>query len=121
MVSVINKSNCLFRAKSSRMRWEHEDFHNTAKNRGFDAKHDMARSDPSLCLVWKMILFIAFAIFELFRCTILAKTACGKRSWMKFAKDMLQQLVEVSWDVIAKSEILTKHKIQFRYDFQDPP
>jgi len=117
----IGKINCFARAKRGRMRWEHEDLHNTAKNRGFDAMHDMARTDFNLWLVWKMMLFIAFSIFELFRCTTLAQEACKKRSWMKFSKDLLQQLVEVAWEVIAISPILQKENIQFRYSFCHPP
>ena len=74
-----------------------------------------------ISLVWKLIMFIAFAVFELFRFTTVAQEACKNRSCMKFARDMLQQLVEVSWDVIENSPILQKHKVQFRFRFCDPP
>lgn len=117
----LSKLNCFSRAKRARMRWEHEDLHNTCKNRGFDAKHDIARADPNLWLIWKLIMFIAFAAFELFRFTKLAQDACKNRSWMKFARDLLQQLVEISWSVIGNSPILQKQKIQFRFSFCDPP
>ena len=117
----LNKQNCFFRTKRARMRWEHEDLHNTAKNRGFNVKHDIARADPNLWLIWKLIVFIAFAAFELFRFTILAQDACKNRSWMKFARDMLQQLVEISWIEIETSPILQKSKVQFRFSFCDPP
>lgn len=116
-----SKQNCFSRAKRARMRWDHEDFHNTCKNRGFDAKHDVARADPNLWLVWKLMMFIAFAVFELFRFTTLAQEACKNRSWMKFAKDLLQQLVEISWTFIENSPVLQKTKIQFRFNFCDPP
>ena len=116
-----NKQNCFHRAKRARMRWEHEDLHNTCKNRGFEAKHDMARADPNLWLVWKLMMFIAFAVFELFRFSKLAQEACGNRSWMKFARDLLQQLVELSWDLITSSPILQKSNVQFRFSFSNPP
>lgn len=117
----IQKTTCLSMAKKARMRWEQEDLHNTCKNRGFEAKHDMARADPNLCAAWKVMLFIAFSVFELFRCTMLAQEACKNRSWMKFARDLLQQLVEVLWEEIAYSPILQNKKIQFRYKFGHPP
>jgi hypothetical protein len=117
----LSKQNCFSRAKRSRERWEHEDVHNTCKNRGFDVKHDLARTDPNLWLVWKLIIFIAFAVFELFRFTTLAQDACKSRSWMKFAKDLLQQLVEIGWDEIRASPILQNKKVQFRFSFSDPP
>jgi hypothetical protein len=117
----LSKQNCFSRAKRSRERWEHEDVHNTCKNRGFDVKHDLARADPNLWLVWKLIIFIAFAAFELFRFTTLAQNACKNRSWMKFAKDLLQQLVEIRWDEIVASPILQNKKVQFRFNFCDPP
>jgi hypothetical protein len=34
------KGNCFILAKLGRMRADHEDLHNTLKNRGFAAKHD---------------------------------------------------------------------------------
>ena len=116
-----HKQNCFSRARCARMRWEHEDLHNTCKNRGFEAKHDMARADPNLWLVWKVMMFIAFAVFEMFRCSKLAQEICGSRSWMKFAKDLFQQLVELDWELIVKSPILQKPKVQFRFIFSEPP
>lgn len=117
----ITKENCFNRVKRGRSRWEQEDFHNTSKNRGFDAKHDIARADPNLWLVWKMLMFIAFQVFELFRCTTMAQEACKKRSWMKFARDLLQQLVEICWSVIENSPVLQKPRIQFRFNLRAPP
>ena len=100
-----------------RMRGDHEDTHNLLKNRGFAAKHDYARANPNLCLNWKLLMFVAMLVFELFSFTTIGKEAKGKRSWMKFARDLLQQLVEVMWDAISHSSIFQKPKIQFRYDF----
>jgi hypothetical protein len=116
----LHKGNCFEQMRKGRRRWEHEDFHNTCKNRGFNAKHDMARKDANLCLVWKMMLFIAYSIFEIFRCLKLAQDACKKRSWAKFATDLFQQLLEASWDEIIGSPILQKRKIQFRLCFDVP-
>jgi hypothetical protein len=102
------------------MRADHEDVHNTLKNRGFAAKHDYARADPNLWLIWKLLMFLAFFIFELFSLTRVAQKARGKRSWMKFAMDLLQELVDVHWHVISASRILQKAKVQFRYNFAPP-
>lgn len=61
--------------------------------------------------------YVAFLIFELFSFTTIGKEAKGKRSWMKFARDLLQQLVEISWEAISHSSIFHKRRTQFRYDF----
>lgn len=115
--TTINKKNWRSLTMRGRMRGDHEDVHNTAKNRGFAAKHDYAKTKPSLCLNWKLLMFVAMLIFELFSFTTIGREAKGTRSWMKFASDMLQQLVEVSWEAISHSKILQKARIQFRYDF----
>jgi hypothetical protein len=113
----IKIGNCFSLAFRGRLRWDHEDVHNTLKNRGFDARHDYARANPNLWLIWKLLMFIAFSIFELFSHTLLAIEAKGPRSWMKFAQDLLGQLVNIDWMVINFSECLQKAKIQFRYQF----
>jgi hypothetical protein len=99
------------------MRWDHEDLHNTAKNRGFDMKHDMARTDPCLLFVWKIINFIAYFVFALFQHTSVAKNTRISRSLKKFAQDLLQQLINISWTVISRSPLLLKERVQFRYQF----
>lgn len=116
----ITTENCFKRAQTGRMRWGHEDLHNTAKNRGFDMKHDMARANPHLLIAWKIINFIAYFVFELFQHTTVARIACGSRSLKKFAQDMLQQLINIEWDRISRSPLLSKPRVQFRYQF-DPP
>ena len=113
----INEKNCFSLASRARLRQHQEDLHNTIKNRGFAAKHDYAKRDPNLWLVWKLLLFVAFFIFELFSCTALAISTKGSKSWMKFAKDMLQQLVEVPWWQINSSNILKTANIQWRFVF----
>lgn len=118
---TIFQSNCFKIAKKGRLRWNHEDFHNTCKNRGFDMKHDMARSNPNLLLVWKMMIFIAFFVFEIFRCTTVAKKAQKKRSSMKFAKDLFQQLIDIDWKIIVLSPLLQKPRVQFRFCFSCGP
>ncbi len=116
----LSKDNCFKRAQTGRMRWEHEDLHNTAKNRGFDMKHDMARANPHLLFVWKIINFIAYFVFVLFQHTSVAKAARLSRSLKKFAQDLLQQLINISWAEISRSPLLSKERVQFRYQF-DPP
>lgn len=110
-------NNCFKRAKQGRSRWNHENVHNTLKRRGYDIKHDMARTNPNLLMVWKVMMFIAFFITELFMNTIIAKGLRKTRSCMKFASDMLQQFIERSWEVISLSPILTKPRVQFRFRF----
>jgi hypothetical protein len=114
----VHKGNCFKIAEQGRMRAGHEDLHNTLKNRGFAAKHDYARTNPNRWLLWKLLMFAAFAIFEMFSFTRLAREVKGSRSWMKFAKDLLQELVNVLWREINLSESIQKKKIQFRYEFE---
>lgn len=117
----ISKKNCLKLAEMGRVRWKHEDVHNTCKNRGFEIKHDMARASPNLLIVWKLITFVAFSLFEIFRCTTLAIIHKKSRSFMRFARDMLSQLINKTWAVIKSSPILTQQKVQFRFHFRSGP
>ncbi len=110
-------NNCFKMAKRGRSRWGQEDLHNTCKRRGFDIQHDMARSNPKLLMVWKIMVFIAFFITELFSYTTIAQSLQKNRSLMKFFKDVLQQFVEKSWHVIALSPIGVKRRVQFRFSF----
>lgn len=112
-----SKGTCFRLAHRGRLRWEQEDFHNTCKNRGFNIKHDMARADPGLLFSWKLLMFIAFFVFELFGLSSIGKKARGKRSLMKFAKDMLQQLINIMWSQIESSTILQKTRVQFRFSW----
>ena len=113
-------NNCFKMAERGRSRWGHEDLHNTCKRRGFDIKHDMARSNPNLLMIWKIMIFIAFFITELFFCTIIAQNLQKTRSRMKFSKDILQQFVEISWKVISMTPIMIKPRVQFRFHFGGP-
>jgi len=113
----LSKENCFKRARTGRMRWHHEDLHNTSKNRGYDMKHDMARTNPHLLFVWKIINFIAYCVFSLFQHTSAAKAARKTRSLMKFANDLLGQLINIAWSLLSRSPLLSKNKVQFRYDF----
>lgn len=117
----LSKNNCFKRAQKGRLRWNHEDLHNSCKNRGFDAKHDMARADPNLLMVWKLLLFIAFFVFEIFRCSTVAAKARHRRSWMKFAQDMLEELIYIDWERIEQSPMLQKPRVQFRFNFGGGP
>ena len=60
----INKNNCFELVKRARMRADHEDLHNTLKNRGFAAKYDYARANPNAWLIWKILMFVAFWILN---------------------------------------------------------
>jgi hypothetical protein len=113
----ICKENCFKLAKRARLRAEHEDLHNTLKNRGFAAKHDYARANANACLIWKLLMFIAFWIFELFSCTKLAQESKGSLSWMALAAELLSDLKKVPWSVLRLSPSLQKENMQFRYKF----
>jgi hypothetical protein len=114
-------NNCFKIAARARRRWDQEDLHNTCKNREFDIKHDLARADPNLLLVWKMMVFIAFFAFELFKCTTIAIKARKKRSLMGFAQSLLSDLLKIYWSVIAASPVLQKLRVQFRFSFSCGP
>jgi len=113
-------NNCFKMAKRGRSRWNHENLHNTCKRRGFNIEHDMARSNPNLLIIWKIMVFIAFFMMELFFCTTIAQNLQKARSHMKFSKDMLQQFVELPWKAISMARILLKRRVQFRFHFRDP-
>jgi hypothetical protein len=113
----IDKKNCFSLAKLGRMRADHEDLHNSLKNRGFAAKHDYARTNPNACLIWKLVMFVAFWIFEMFSFTKLAQESKGTGSWMALARELLADLTKVSWDVFKLSTSLQKENMQFRFNF----
>lgn len=113
----IHKGNCFLLAKFGRLRANHEDLHNTIKNRGYAAKHDYARANPNACLIWKLAIFVAFFIFELFSFTKLAQEAKGSGSWMALAKELLADLTKVPWEIISLSPSLQNKNVQFRFIF----
>ena len=111
------KRNCFDLAKAARRRADHEDLHNTLKNRGFNGKHDYARKDANALLVWKLLMFVAFWIFEIFSCTKLAQESKGTSSWRSFAKDLLTDLLREPWEDLACSSSFCKDRLQFRFNF----
>lgn len=113
----IHKGNCFSLVKRGRMRADHEDLHNSLKNRGYAAKHDYARANPNAWLIWKILMLVAFWVFELFSFTTLAQKSKGPSSWKAFAAELFSELIKVSWQIIALSPSLTKENIQFRFNF----
>jgi hypothetical protein len=113
----IKKGNCFALVERGRMRAAHEDLHNSLKNRGYAAKHDYARSNANAWLIWKILMFIAFWIFELFSFTTVAQRSKGASSWMAFAEELFYELIKTPWKIIALSRSLKKEKIQFRFNF----
>ena len=111
------KRNCFDLAGAARRRADHEDLHNTLKNRGFNGKHDYARRNANASLVWKLLMFVAFWIFEIFSCTKLAQESKKSSSWRNFAKDLLTDLLRESWEALAESPSLCKERVQFRFNF----
>ena len=90
---------------------------NTLKNRGFAANHDYARTNPNACLIWKMLMFVAFWVFELFSFTKLAQESKGLGSWTALARELLADLQKVDWEKLAASPSLQKKQMQFRFNF----
>lgn len=117
----VSKGNCFILAKLGRMRADHEDLHNSLKNRGFAAKHDYARANPNAWLIWKLVMFVAFWIFEMFSFTQLAQNSKGSGSWIALAREFLADLTKVPWEIFRLSPSLQKEFIQFRYNFLPPP
>jgi len=113
----VSKRNCFSLVKIARQRADHEDLHNTLKNRGFNAKHDYARRDANAALIWKLLMFVAFWIFELFSCTVAAQDSKGSSSWKSFARDLLIDLIREPWEILATSLSLCKERMQFRWNF----
>lgn len=113
----VTRQNCFKLAATARRRADHEDLHNTLKNRGFNAKHDYARGNANAMLIWKLLMFVAFWIFELFSSTTLAQESKGSCSWKSFAKELLIDLLRESWEELSLSPSLRKTRIQFRWNF----
>lgn len=113
----LSHGNCFKKAEEGRLRWKHEDMHNTFNIRGYNMEHDMARADPHLGMVWRLITVIAYFVFTLFQCTTVAQAARHSRSIKKFAQDLLQQLLNAPWEFIKQSHMLFKKRVQFRYRF----
>jgi hypothetical protein len=113
----IRKGNCFILIELGRMRADHEDLHNTLKNRGFAAKHDYARTNPNACLIWKLAMFVAFWIFELFSFTKLAQESKGTGSWMALARELLADFTKVPWELLNLSPSLQQEHMQFRFNF----
>jgi hypothetical protein len=113
----IHQRNCFLLAKLGRLRANHEDLHNTLKNRGYKAKHDYARTNPNACLIWKLAMFAAFFIFELFSYTKLAQESKGTGSWMALARELLSDITKVPWEIISLSPSLQNENVQFRFNF----
>jgi len=113
----VHKGNCFALAKFGRMRADHEDLHNSLKNRGYAAKHDYARANANACLIWKLAMFVAFFIFELFSFTKLAQESKGTGSWMALARELLADLTKVTWEILSLSPSLQQENMQFRFNF----
>lgn len=113
----IHKGNCFSLAKFGRMRADHEDLHNELKNRGYAAKHDYARSNPNAWLIWKLVMFVAFWVFELFSFTKLAQASKRSGSWMALARELLADLTKVPWETLSLSPSLQQTNMQFRFNF----
>lgn len=115
----ISKNNSFNLVKIARQRADHEDLHNTLKNRGFNAKHDYARKDANATLIWKLLMFVAFWIFELFSCTTAAQEAKGSSSWKSLAEDLLIDLLREPWEILASSPSLCVERMRFRWNFSE--
>lgn len=102
----------------ARVRADQEDLHNTLKNRGFAAKHEYAYADPTAWIVWKLLMFVAFWIFELFSFTRAAQERKGTfLSWHDFAGELFAELSQVPIERLLLAPSLQKERLQFRMEF----
>ena len=113
----ITSNNWKHLVKMARMRADHEDLHNTLKNRGYNIKHAYARANPNAWAAWTILAFIGFWIFELFSFTRFVRNAKKGISWKDFTQDLFNDLIKVPWEILAQSPSLQQEDLQFRYDF----
>jgi len=114
----ITESNCFDLMKVGRMRADQEDLHNTLKNRGFAATHEYAYANPTAWIVWKLIMFIAFWVFELFSLTRAAQEGKGPHlSWHDFSGELFAELTQISIERLLLAPSLQKERLQFRLEF----
>ena len=114
----ITDINCFELMKVARMRADQEDLHNTLKNRGFAAKHEYAYSNPTAWIVWKLLMFVAFWIFELFSFTHAAQEGKGPfLSWHDFAWELFAELTQIPIERLLLAPSLQKEHLQFRWVF----
>jgi hypothetical protein len=114
----VTERNCFGLMEVARMRSDQEDLHNTLKNRGFAATHEYAYSNPTAWIVWKLLMFVAFWIFELFSFTRSAQESKGPfLSWHDFAGELFAELSQVSSERLLLAPSLQKERLQFRLEF----
>lgn len=115
---LVTDRNCFDLTEVARMRANQEDLHNTLKNRGFAAEHEYARSNPTAWLMWTLLMFVAFWIFELFSFTRAAIEGKGPiQSWNDFAEELYSELRLIPIEKLLQSPSLQKERMQFRLVF----
>ena len=116
--TLVTDRNCFDLMEIARMRASQEDLHNTLKNRGFAAEHEYARSNPTAWLMWTLLMFVAFWIFELFSFTRAAIEGKGRfQSWHDFARQLYAELSQVPIEKLLLDPFLQKERLQFRFEF----
>jgi len=114
----ITESNCFDLMTVGRMRADQEDLHNTLKNRGFAATHEYAYANPIAWIVWKLVMFVAFSIFELFSFTRAAQESKGPfLSWHDFSGELFAELTRIANESLLLAPSLQKERLQFRLGF----
>jgi len=96
---IIDSSSLFSQIDEARSRWRGEELVNTLKNRGFYLKHDYSRH-PSSQIIWKTLIFLAFALTSLF---FLSDIGIKSRKGVSFhflMKQMLQDLFYLSYEKI---------------------
>lgn len=115
---LITDRNCFDLMEVARMRADQEDLHNTLKNRGFAAKHEYAYANPTAWIMWKLLMFVAFWIFELFSFTRAAREGKGPlQSWHDFAGELYAELSQIPIEKLLLAPCLQKERFQFRLEF----
>jgi hypothetical protein len=114
----VTEHNCFDLMEVARMRADQEDLHNTLKNRGFAAKHEYAYANSTAWIVWKLLMFVAFWIFELFSFTRAAREGKGPLlSWHDFAGELFAELSQIPIERLLLAPSLQKESLQFRLEF----
>jgi hypothetical protein len=94
----LTKGNAVDQSNRCRLRWNEEDFFNTAENRGYNMNHDFSRA-PRSQTVWMHLILIAMAL-----CAILENSSLSfifRDSTIRHVmEEMLEDLIYLSENLL---------------------
>jgi hypothetical protein len=91
----IGLSNAFEKAHEARLRWHHEDQHNSLKNRGFAVSHDMSRA-PHSQTIWKTLMFIAYFLSQLMEISRIGHFARRSMAICNWIADLWAEFAKVN-------------------------